>query len=76
MPGDLVHADVHGAVVIPHDVAPKIPEVVQRQMEAESTLIAASQREGFSAEVYPTPQVLRIRRLGEDHLEASVALTM
>lgn len=52
MPGDLVHADVHGAIVIPHDVARDIPGVVQHQMEAESTLIAASQDDGFSADVY------------------------
>ncbi|MCP4225785.1 MAG: hypothetical protein GY773_20820 [Actinomycetia bacterium] len=51
-PGDLIHADVHGAVVIPHDVARDIPGVVADQMEMESVLIGASQAEGFSAEVY------------------------
>ncbi len=51
-PGDLVHADVHGAVVIPHEHAREIPAVVARQREQESTLIKASQAEGFSADVY------------------------
>jgi len=51
-PGDLIHADVHGAVVIPHDVARDIPAVVARLMDEESKLITASQADGFSADVY------------------------
>ncbi|MCP3937691.1 MAG: RraA family protein [Actinomycetia bacterium] len=51
-PGDLIHADVHGAVVVPDAIARDIPEVLADLIEKESTLITASQAEGFSAEVY------------------------
>ncbi len=52
VPGDLIHADVHGAVVIPDEHARELPSVVAGLMEQESTLIRASQADGFSADVY------------------------
>jgi len=51
-PGDLIHADVHGAVVVPHDVARDIPGAVERLVAAEAKLIGAAQADGFTAEVY------------------------
>lgn len=51
-PGDLIHADVHGAVVIPHEHARDIPSVVARLMNAEATLIKAARADGFCADVY------------------------
>ena len=29
-PGDLVHADQHGVVTIPHEIAPQIPEAIAK----------------------------------------------
>ncbi len=46
-PGDLVHADRHGAVVIPHDVAASIPEAAAEIASREHVLIRASNEQGF-----------------------------
>lgn len=46
-PGDLIHADRHGAVVVPHDVAAAIPQAAARIAEAEARLIEASREPGF-----------------------------
>jgi regulator of RNase E activity RraA len=46
-PGDLVHADRHGALVIPVDVAHRLPEAARRVMKAESVLIEASKQPDF-----------------------------
>lgn len=50
-PGDLVHADRHGAVVVPLDVAADVPAAAARIAEAEARLIGAAQQPGFSYEV-------------------------
>jgi regulator of RNase E activity RraA len=47
-PGDLIHADRHGAVVIPPDVADRVPAAAKEIMRAESVLIEASKRPDFS----------------------------
>jgi len=47
-PGDLIHADQHGAVVIPHAVARQVPEAAARIARREAVIIAASQRPDFS----------------------------
>lgn len=49
-PGDLIHADRHGAVVVPLGIVEQIPPTVQGLLEAESVLITASQTPGFSYE--------------------------
>jgi regulator of RNase E activity RraA len=46
-PGDLLHADRHGVVVVPHDVAAAVPEAVERLAAAEKVLIDASREPGF-----------------------------
>lgn len=52
-PGDLIHADQHGAVVVPAEVAPQIPDAVTAIVEREAVLISASQQPGFtSAKLY------------------------
>lgn len=50
-PDDLLHADRHGAVVIPHEVARDIPAAVEQIVAAERVLIEASQQPDFSATV-------------------------
>lgn len=49
-PGDLIHADHHGAVVIPHAIAADIKDAVERLTKAEARLIGASQQAEFSIE--------------------------
>jgi regulator of RNase E activity RraA len=45
--GDLVHADQHGAVVIPADVASGVPGAAERIARVESVVIEAAQQPGF-----------------------------
>lgn len=46
--GDLMHADQHGAVVIPHDVAEGVPEAAAAIARREAVIIGASQEPGFN----------------------------
>ncbi len=48
--GDLVHADQHGAVVIPHDVAEGVPDAAAAIARREAVIIQASQQPGFNME--------------------------
>jgi len=48
-PGDLLHADRHGAVVIPVEVADQIPQAAADIAAREAVLINASQQPGFTA---------------------------
>ena len=50
-PGDLIHADRHGAVVIPLDVARDLPRLAAELAEREAVLIDASKEAGFSAAI-------------------------
>lgn len=45
--GELVHADQHGAVVIPSDVAAAVPNAAERIARVESVVIEAAQQPGF-----------------------------
>lgn len=47
-PGDLIHADKHGAQVIPLDIAPQIPAAVARIAERERRIIETCQSPDFS----------------------------
>jgi regulator of RNase E activity RraA len=49
-PGDLMHADQHGVVTIPLDIAPRIPEAVARVEADERKIIAVCQAPDFSVE--------------------------
>jgi len=48
--GDLIHADMHGAVVIPIDVARKIADAAKLLARREAVIIGASKKKGFSFE--------------------------
>ncbi len=48
--GDLIHADRHGAVVIPIEVADQIPQAAADIAAREQVLIGASREPGFSAD--------------------------
>ncbi len=49
-PGDLVHADQHGVVTIPVDVAPRIPDAVAKVEATERRIIGLCQSSDFSVE--------------------------
>jgi len=48
--GDLVHADRHGAVVIPQDVADKLASALDLLMRQEAVIIEAARNPGFTVE--------------------------
>ena len=49
-PGDLVHADRHGAVVVPEELAALLPAAAKEIVKGESVLIEASKKPGFEFE--------------------------
>lgn len=48
--GDLVHADRHGAVVIPTRVLPKLVDAIATLHESEALVLGPAREEGFSIE--------------------------
>ena len=46
--GDLIHADQHGAVVIPHHAAEAVLDAAAVMAERESFIIEAARKPGFS----------------------------
>lgn len=48
--GSLIHADKHGAVVIPLDVAPLLPEAVETIVRREAVILDAIRAPGFDIE--------------------------
>ena len=49
-PGDLIHADQHGVVTIPTDIAGRIPEAVGKVEADERKIISVCQAPDFSVE--------------------------
>ena len=49
-PGDLIHADQHGAVTIPAEIAARIPEAVAKVEADERKIISVCQSPTFSAD--------------------------
>ena len=47
--GDVIHADQHGAVVIPHEVIAEVKAISQRIARQERVIIEATRQPGFSA---------------------------
>jgi regulator of RNase E activity RraA len=47
-PGDIIHADRHGAVVVPADAVKKVPEAAEKIARREKVLLDAARRPGFS----------------------------
>jgi len=46
-PGDLVHADRHGAVIVPPDVWPRLPQAIERMFDAERIILEPARQPGF-----------------------------
>ncbi len=49
-PGDLVHADQHGVVAVPPEVASRLPEAVAKVDAGEREIIACCQAKGFTVD--------------------------
>ena len=48
--GDLIHADQHGAVIVPHAVADKVKEAAEQIVRRERVIIEAARQPGFNVE--------------------------
>ncbi|MBW4984234.1 RraA family protein [Mameliella sp. CS4] len=46
-PGDLVHADRHGALVIPADIVGQIAAAIQKMLDTEHLVLGPAREEGF-----------------------------
>ena len=49
--GDLIHADRHGAVVVPHDVARDIPDACELLVRREAIILEACRQPNFDVEM-------------------------
>lgn len=49
-PGDIIHADRHGAMTIPSDHLAALPDAIDRLLAKEKNLIEAARAPGFDAE--------------------------
>ena len=49
--GDLVHADQHGAVVIPPGVLPRLEDAIQTLLSSETIIIGPARQPGFDIDV-------------------------
>jgi len=54
-PGDLVHADKHGAVVIPHEIAHEVVAAARKIENDERAILALCRSEQFSIEELDKP---------------------
>jgi regulator of RNase E activity RraA len=48
--GDLVHADRHGALVIPADVIDQLEAAILKLLETEKIVLNAARKDGFTFE--------------------------
>ncbi len=49
-PGDLLHADLHGCIAIPHEIAAEIPAAAQMVEDRERVIIDYAKSPGFTRE--------------------------
>ena len=49
-PGDLIHADKHGVLMVPKEVVPELPEAVRKIEAKERRIIDHCQSKEFSIE--------------------------
>ena len=49
-PGELVHADRHGAVVVPHEALPGLPAAIELLIRREAAILKAARAPDFSIE--------------------------
>lgn len=51
-PGEFVHADRHGALVVPDDVLPEIAAAIEKLIKCEALILGPAREEGFSFEKF------------------------
>jgi regulator of RNase E activity RraA len=51
-PGEFVHADRHGAVVVPEDVLPQLVEAIAKMRASEELILAPAREPGFDFEAF------------------------
>jgi regulator of RNase E activity RraA len=56
-PGDLIHADRHGAVVIPPEVVEKLQSAIHKMQETEKLVLDPARTEGFNFKKFETAWV-------------------
>ncbi len=52
--GDLIHADRHGALVIPPEVLPDLETAITKLLETEKIVLAPARADGFDFETFKT----------------------
>lgn len=52
MDGDLIHADRHGALVIPPEVIPDLEAAIRKLLDTEQLILAPAREEGFDFEAF------------------------
>ncbi len=50
--GDLVHADRHGALVVPKDVIPDLGSAIERLLDTERLVLDPARRAGFDFDAF------------------------
>jgi len=50
-PNDIVHADRHGAVVVPADCVKRLPAAIDLLTRREAVLLRAARAQGFNVEI-------------------------
>ncbi len=50
--GDLIHADRHGAVVIPQDVIPTLEAAIRKLLDTENLVLDPARQDGFDFEAF------------------------
>ncbi|WP_170772024.1 RraA family protein [Ruegeria lacuscaerulensis] len=53
-PGDLVHADRHGALVVPEDIIDQLEAAIQNLLSTERIILDAARQPGFDFEAFET----------------------
>ena len=51
-PGDFVHADRHGAVVVPRDILPRLVDAIRKMQAGEAIILAPAREPGFNFEKF------------------------
>lgn len=51
-PGDFVHADRHGAVVVPDDILPELPQAIAKMQQSERLILDPARKPGFDYDAF------------------------
>lgn len=51
-PGEFIHADRHGAVVVPDDVLSELPQAIARMQASEALILEPARQPGFDYEAF------------------------